>query len=302
MMLNEFVEKWQGKYLDFDGMYGVQCMDLMHQYCVEVLGLSNPKILAAPGAKDVYNNFENITGHEYFEKIPNSLTALPLEGDILFWDWGNWGHVAICVNQITQLTFYSFDANYPNSGDYPHIQKHTYSSVLGWLRFKKDSIPQSPELTECLKQHGELVDKCNQKDKLIEEMQNETEGLKAQIITHENFQKQVSSTLNCPNQPTDILGQITKLLSEEDQLRTAIQTAETLKKSNENMDLELKTKSEANTKCQLELKTVLGQVQTVEGHAKEWQGKYETCNASLKFKQVGRFLKYYICVKDGGIK
>ena len=60
MTLDEHIAKWQGKPIDFDGAYGFQCMDLMHQYVYEVLGITDRSVLAAPIARLVYQNFINI--------------------------------------------------------------------------------------------------------------------------------------------------------------------------------------------------------------------------------------------------
>jgi regulator of replication initiation timing len=140
MTLNEFVIKWQGKNLDFDGAYGYQCMDLMHQYNVDVLGLSNGAILAAPWASDLYNKFETLYGHENFEKIANTPTNVPQEGDIMVWGTKPYGHVAIFIEGDVN-SFRSFDENYP-TGTLPHVQSHTYANVLGWLRFKGENVYQ----------------------------------------------------------------------------------------------------------------------------------------------------------------
>lgn len=134
MTFDEFVTKWNGKGIDFDGAYGDQCMDLMHQYVVEVLGLSDGRILAAPAAKYVYLNFSTIYGNQYFERIANTPTGVPQKGDIVLWD-GYYGHVAI-FKEGNVNNFRSFDQNYP-VGSKCHIQYHNYTNVLGWLRFKK---------------------------------------------------------------------------------------------------------------------------------------------------------------------
>ena len=134
MTFSTFMEKYNGRYIDFDNFYGAQCMDLMHQYIVEVLGLSDGRILAAPSAKDVWNNFDNIHGHEYFDKFNNDPLAVPQEGDIILWTNSTYGHVAIFVDGDVN-TFRSFDQNYP-TGSPCHIQNHNYSSVGGWLRLK----------------------------------------------------------------------------------------------------------------------------------------------------------------------
>jgi len=135
MTLKEFMKKWAGKPTDFDGIYPNQCMDLMHFYVYEVLGLKDKTILAAPSAKGVYQNFKWKT---YFEKIDNTPNGIPEEGDIIFWGGGQWGHVAIFLKGDVN-EFISFDANYP-IGTLPHEQYHNYFNVLGWLRIKeKDS-------------------------------------------------------------------------------------------------------------------------------------------------------------------
>jgi|SRR3990172_1558810 len=131
MTLNDFIKKWQGKYIDFDGVYGAQCMDLMHQYCVEVLGISDGRVLAKDYAKNVFLDFDNTFGHEFFNKIENSLLGVPKEGDIVFWSSNPYGHVAVFIEGDID-SFRSFDANYP-LGSPCHIQEHKYNNVIGWL-------------------------------------------------------------------------------------------------------------------------------------------------------------------------
>lgn len=140
---DQFVTKWNGKGIDFDGAYGDQCMDLMHQYIVEVLGLTDGRILAAEYARYVYESFSNIFGNQYFEKIANTATNVPQKGDILFWKanvpglTGIAGHVAIFINGDVN-SFNSFDQNYPTATKC-HIQHHTYAGLYGWLRFKQST-------------------------------------------------------------------------------------------------------------------------------------------------------------------
>lgn len=136
MTLTDFIAKWNGKGIDFDKAYGDQCMDLMHQYVVEVLGLSDGRILAAPAAKDVYLNFSTIFGNQYFDRIANTPTGVPQKGDIILWGTGlgPYGHVAIFRDGDINK-FFSFDQNFP-TGSKCHIQQHDYKGVLGWLRPK----------------------------------------------------------------------------------------------------------------------------------------------------------------------
>lgn len=223
-------------------------MDLLHQYCVEVLGLLNPRILAAPAAKDVFNNFENIFGHEYFEKIPNTLEGIPLEGDIIFWGSGTWGHVAIFVNGDVKR-FKSFDQNYP-TGSPCHVQEHNYSSCLGWLRIKKENLPISPELTECRNQLADEIKKKNETWQELQEIkrisdttQTELNGeIEAHTKTKEYWQGIMDQqrslldpqgTLGIRADPVSIDAQIESLLTIEDELR---KTQQSLQQKTEEVD------------------------------------------------------------------
>ena len=140
-----FISKWRDKGCDFDGFYGYQCMDLAHQYAVEV---HKQDIPSAPAAKDVWD--KNCVG---YTKILNTPEAIPEKGDIIIWgvEAGPYGHIAIFDNG-DQNSFTSFDQNWP-VGSICHLQKHNYKGVIGWLRRDSAEIPQpiSQELSIFLK-------------------------------------------------------------------------------------------------------------------------------------------------------
>lgn len=165
MTLQDFINKWTGKTVDTDGVYPNQCMDLMHQYLIDMFNITNPQVLSAPSAYLVYTNFDNMTGKEQFERIANTPDGVPQKGDILFFGTqiGQWGHVCIFVEGDTN-SFKSFDANWP-TGTLPHIQTHDYRGVLGWLRYKGQ--PQSDELQACLKAHSEAMTAIKERDEEI---------------------------------------------------------------------------------------------------------------------------------------
>ena len=142
-MVRDFIAKWNGQRVDFDGVYPNQCMDLMHQYVFECLGITDRRALGAPSAKDVFLNYPNgVADDEYFIRIPNTPDAIPQEGDIIFWGTkiGQYGHVAIFIRGDAN-NFESFDANWPLES-LPHVQEHNYNGVLGWLR-RKDDMSQA---------------------------------------------------------------------------------------------------------------------------------------------------------------
>ncbi len=133
MTFQQFLEKYNGQPVDFDGIYPNQCLDLAHQYVYDVLGLTDVRIIAHPAAYQIYTDF---TETQYFDKIANSPTGVPLEGDIVVFGQGvgQWGHVCIFIEGDAR-NFKSFDANWP-TGSLPHVQDHTYGYCLGWLHPK----------------------------------------------------------------------------------------------------------------------------------------------------------------------
>lgn len=171
MTIQEFFDKWNNKGCDFDGYYGFQCMDIAHQYAVDVVGKDIPPV---PGAKDEWD--KTIDG---YEKIANSPTGIPQRGDIIIWGTGvgQYGHIAIFDHGDTN-SFTSFDQNWPLNS-LCHFQNHNYTGVLGWFHPTLQSQPDA--LQACLQQHAALVDACNKKDATINELNNKIDLLTTQL-------------------------------------------------------------------------------------------------------------------------
>jgi hypothetical protein len=186
---DQFVKDNTNVGIDTDGAFGFQCMDLMHAYCRDVLGLSDLAILAQPNAKSVYNNFLNVKGHELFDKIANTPTGIPLKGDIILYDWGNDGHVDIFI-QGDINSFRSFSQNFPTGSKSIVVNHPNYNGVLGWLRLK----PQAPTVPMATITQAEL-------DKIIlardtnwnssEKYRIENVTLKAKTIKYEILLDQI---------------------------------------------------------------------------------------------------------------
>lgn len=136
MTIQQFLDKYNGKPIDYDKKFGFQCVDLMRQYIKEVLGGSPYQVIpAADYAKNMFYNYKGT----YFEKIYNSPTNSPSKGDIVFWKTylfvtGIAGHVAIAVD-AGMMSLITFDQNWPR-GTFCHFQKHSYRGVIGWLHKK----------------------------------------------------------------------------------------------------------------------------------------------------------------------
>lgn len=134
MTYQQFVDKYNNKGIDFDGYYGYQCMDLAHQYAVEVVGKD---FAPAPAAKDVWK--QDIEG---YDKIPNTPDGVPQKGDIIIWGVGvgPYGHIAV-FDHGDANSFTSFDQNWPLNS-LCHFQQHNYNGVLGWFHPKTPLGPQ----------------------------------------------------------------------------------------------------------------------------------------------------------------
>lgn len=223
MTFEDFLIKWNGRFIDFDGAYGPQCMDLMHQYIVEVLGLTDGRILAAPAAKDVFNNFDTIVGREYFEKIANTPTGVPQEGDIVLWETGTWGHVAIFIEGDVNK-FNSFDQNYP-VGSPCHIQSHTYSGCLGWLRFKGGEQNQQKIIDQLRKERDDNWNLYQETKTQLDGAKTEIDSLREQLSrkneNHESQLKQFASILGSSPDTAELSGKMMELVGIEDRLREA---------------------------------------------------------------------------------
>jgi len=230
MKLKDFILKWQGRYIDFDNYYGNQCMDLLHQYCVEVLGITDGRVLSAPAAKDIFNNFDTIFGHELFDKITNTPDGIPNEGDIMIWGHGTWGHVAMYYEGNVN-TFKSLDQNYP-TGTPCHIQGHNYNNVLGWLRYK--GSPPQEDLQKIL---DEMRFERDRNWDLYKEEKGKREGLEVQVkdlderlsTCERRWGEFINSLANqlgpeCPADESAIKGKIEVLLANEDKHNEAVST------------------------------------------------------------------------------
>ena len=76
----DFFNQFNNQSVDFDGVYGAQCFDLIQEWNVDWLG--NPFI---PGAYayQIYNNYDP----SKYIRIANGPNDIPREGDIIVWSW-----------------------------------------------------------------------------------------------------------------------------------------------------------------------------------------------------------------------
>lgn len=89
MTYNEFKNKYNGKYTDFDGAYGYQCWDLAQRYITEVLGLPRSILDGCGLVSNMLKQPKRAILDQYFDQVPLTNMA---QGDIIIWSWG---HIAV---------------------------------------------------------------------------------------------------------------------------------------------------------------------------------------------------------------
>lgn len=134
MNYNEFIKKYLGKSIDYDGVSGVQCVDLIKLYLDKVY---NIKAGSWGNAKDYFINFDKLPIKNSFEKIVNTANFVPAQGDICVWGTGlgnKYGHLAIATGKGNTKNFYSYDSNWGSKE--VKLVEHSYKGFLGVLRYK----------------------------------------------------------------------------------------------------------------------------------------------------------------------
>ena len=102
--LTQFIKKYLGTKVDFDGKFGPQCVDLARQYYSEVLDV--PQFPPVEGAKDIIKNPGKL------KVIKEDVLADYSSGDVLIWGasrTNQYGHVAILVSIYNTKYFIVLD-------------------------------------------------------------------------------------------------------------------------------------------------------------------------------------------------
>lgn len=190
MNIQEFVAKYSGKGIDYDGHYGFQCVDLYRKYVQEVLNY--PQSPGVSGAKDIWNSYLQ----EYFTRVANTPDGIPEPGDIMIWGdtYGPYGHVAV-VTKATLTTFTCFSQNDPTGSLCGEKLYRTYKPVLGWLHPKTPTtsyrgydLTNIDSMKVCVDDHlkiveGQLIDKSQYEaiKGQLTKSEEQNEGLRRQL-------------------------------------------------------------------------------------------------------------------------
>jgi len=142
MTLDEFVTKYKGQKIEFDGKYEFQCVDLTKLY--------NKEVIAAPTLMGNAIDYLNNPLPAFYEFKTNPLWYIPPRGAIAIWNnkvGGGFGHVAIILS-ASLLQFRSLDQNWPTGAPVTEVD-HVYKDVAGFL------VPRAQDI---LSKYNALVD------------------------------------------------------------------------------------------------------------------------------------------------
>ena len=144
MKLNEWVstiKKYGG--IDYDGVYGRQCVDLVNHYANKVLGISGC-FYGLNYAYEIYTKYPRLPKlYKNFKRIDvNARGEYPQRGDVIVWSKaknGYAGHTAVCIENGSTDGFKVFEQNYDGKGGIREYTYIGYKYVSGWLRPKNQS-------------------------------------------------------------------------------------------------------------------------------------------------------------------
>ena len=92
MTYNEFKNKYNGRYVDYDGSYGSQCWDLAEFYFTECLGLPASVLGGCGLVSNMLYQPKRAELDKYFDEVPTNDMR---QGDVCIWEYG---HIAIFDN------------------------------------------------------------------------------------------------------------------------------------------------------------------------------------------------------------
>ena len=145
MTYQEFKDKYNGQYLNYDGYYSCQCWDLAQYYFTECLGLPE-SVLSGCG---MVNNMLYPPKREVLDKYFDEVDVHDMHpGDVCIWDYGNGvGHIAI-FDSWDGLSCWYFSQNYPLNSN-SHLQVINDTGIHAFrLKSSRKIINLPPDIQE----------------------------------------------------------------------------------------------------------------------------------------------------------
>lgn len=133
-MYLSFRVRWIGKYVDYDGVFDYQCVDLIKMYLFEVYGIRS-------GAWGDAIDYANKPHKDFLASFARVST--PQQGDIVVFSGGKFGHIGI-VNSFTNTDIVTLEQNGATGdgdgkgGDEIRIRSIPKARVVAYYRYKKE--------------------------------------------------------------------------------------------------------------------------------------------------------------------
>jgi len=146
MTLQEFVDKYKGAAVDFDGKYGAQCVDLARQYFKDVWELpKQPEPVT--GAADFFFKHESRPAQrELLNCVPYVGTPPPAGAVVIFKSSGTnkYGHIGVCLDaDASGMDVFEQDGivnekalNEGREQKGAYTGRWSYDRLVGWLAKK----------------------------------------------------------------------------------------------------------------------------------------------------------------------
>lgn len=135
MLLDDFVKKYNKKKVDFDGVYGAQCVDLFRQYAKECLNIPEHTgaCSSSGGAKDLFIDYPKMPIEKKYFIRETKKKLIP--GDVVIWnetEKNKYGHVAIYLGAINNDLIVFEQNGFSQEG--AEITLRSKNNMLGFLR------------------------------------------------------------------------------------------------------------------------------------------------------------------------
>lgn len=142
MKYKAFIQTYTGRKVDYDGVFGAQCVDLFRQFCHDVLQIPHTgSCSTSGGAKDLFLDYDKMPlEKKYFTRIKESRLVKYRTGDVLVFnstDKNEFGHAALVVSVFDDDSFVVFEQNGIKQ-DGAKLALRDRTNLLGALRSVKE--------------------------------------------------------------------------------------------------------------------------------------------------------------------
>ena len=134
MTYKNWVNKYKGQKINYDKVYGVQCVDLIKHFIDKVL---NAKPQSIGNAKEYWHKRKGKYISSLFVPIENTPSFIPKRGDVFVRTSGKCGHIGVCTGNASNEYFYAYEQNAGGKGEGMTRYCHTNWSTINFLRPKK---------------------------------------------------------------------------------------------------------------------------------------------------------------------